>query len=219
MKRILPFVVVAFVAVATLVGSTLFLRAKKIAAQASLAVGVLAPAAGGHSLGPENAAITLEEFGDYQCPPCAGVSGVLNEMKKEFQPNLKIVFRNFPLPVHMYARKAALVAEAAGLQGKFWEMHDLLYAQQAQWSVVPEVDRLFNTYASLIGLDLDRFKRDLGSDEVRQRISTDQKRGLSAGVEKTPAIFVNGQLVPPAALNPVGLRNAVEAEKRNTSAH
>jgi protein-disulfide isomerase len=218
-KRILPFVVVGLVAAVTLISSTVFFRAKKAAQQAALAAGILLPAAGGHSLGADNATVTLEEFGDYQCPPCAGVSGALNEMEKEFRPNLKIVFRNFPLPVHPHAQQAALVAEAAGLQGKFWEMHDLLYAQQSQWSVAPEVDSLFNSYAGMVGLDLARFKKDLGSDEVRQRISSDQKRGLSAGVEKTPSIFVNGHMVPPAALNPVGLRNAVEAEKSNHSAH
>ena len=185
----------------------------------SLAAGELPPGDGGHSLGSENAPVTLEEFGDYQCPPCAAVSGVLNEMEKEFRPNLKIVFRNFPLPVHMHARQAAMVAEAAGLQGKFWEMHDLLYTQQSEWSVAPEVDGLFNTYAGLIGLDLSRFKKDVESEEVRERVETDQKRGLSAGVEKTPAIFLNRHVVPPGALNPTGLRNAVAAVIKNTSAH
>ena len=182
-KRSLPFFLVAFVAAVTLISATVFFRAKKMSAQTSLVEGDSAPG-GGHSLGPENAPVTLEEFGDYQCPPCAKVSGFLNAMEKEFQPNLKIVFRNFPLPVHSHARQAALVAEAAGLQGKFWEMHDLLYAQQSEWSVSPEVDGLFDRYARLIGLDLARFKRDVAGDEVRQRVDSDQKMGSSAGVEK-----------------------------------
>ena len=219
MKRNLPFILVALVAAVTLISATVFFRTKKMSEQTSLAAGELPPGDGGHSLGPENAPVTLEEFGDYQCPPCAGVSAVLNEMEKEFRPNLKIVFRNFPLPIHMHARQAAMVAEAAGLQGKFWEMHDLLYAQQSEWSVAPEVDGLFNNYAGMIGLDLSRFKKDVQSEEVRERVETDQKRGASAGVEKTPAIFLNRHVVPPGGLNPVGLRNAIAAVIKNPSAH
>ncbi len=219
MKRTLPFVLVAFVAAVTLISATVFFRAKKMSERTSLAEEESAPGDEGHRLGPENAPVTLEEFGDYQCPPCAKVSGFLNAMEKEFEPNLKIVFRNFPLPVHMHARQAALVAEAAGLQGKFWEMHDLLYMQQSEWSVAPEVDTFFNRYAGMIGLDLARFKRDVESNEVRERVASDQKMGLSAGVENTPAIFVNRHVVPPPALNPAGLRSAVEAAIKNPSAH
>jgi protein-disulfide isomerase len=217
-KRSLPFIVVGLVAAVTLITATVFFRAQKRSQQIALAAGILPPAARGHSFGPEDASVTLEEFGDFQCPPCAKVSGALDELEKEFRPNLKIVFRNFPLPVHMHAQQAALAAEAAGLQGKFWEMHHLLYGQQAEWSVAPEVETLFNTYATLAGLDLARFKSNMQSEEIRERIESDRKRGSSVGVEQTPTIFVNGQLVPPAALNPVGLRNAVEAVIRNASA-
>ena len=76
----------------------------------------------------------MEEFGDFECPTCAKLATFLDQLIKEYHPRVRLIFRNFPLPMHQFARDAALAAEAAGLQGRYWEMHDMLYREQAVWS-------------------------------------------------------------------------------------
>ena len=150
-----------------------------------------------HSIGDAKAPVTLEEFGDFQCPPCGLLHPVLKTMEHEFGPRLRIIFREFPLvPTHQHALAAARAAEAAGMQGKFWEMHDLLYENQASWSNAFDVRPIFEGFATKIGLDLDQFKRDLASNAVEQRILQDGKRGRSLGVPGTPTVFINGREVP-----------------------
>jgi protein-disulfide isomerase len=118
-------------------------------------------------------------------------------MHKEFGDKLQITFREFPLaPAHQHAIAAASAAEAAGLQGKFWQMHDLLYEHQNDWKDKFDVRPIFEGYAQQIGLDLDRYKRDVAGEAVAQRIFLDKKRGESLGVKGTPTVFLNGREVP-----------------------
>ena len=124
---------------------------------------------------------------------------VLKQMHQEFGDRLFITFRNYPLvPPHNNAVPAASAAEAAGLQGKnkFWEMHALIYESQDAWKNLPDVRPLFETYAQKIGLDLERFKRDMAGEQVAQRIFLDGKRGRSLGVRGTPTVFLNGRELP-----------------------
>src|SRR5438045_961992 len=109
-----------------------------------------------HVHGPAKAPITFEEFADFQCPPCAALSEPINQMEHDYQSQLRVIFRNFPLAVHAHALEAAYAAEAAALQGKFWEMHDVLYREQSSWAKAPDVGVLFTSYAGVIGLDLGR---------------------------------------------------------------
>jgi protein-disulfide isomerase len=146
-----------------------------------------------HTHGEANAPVTLEEFGDYQCPPCAAFHPELKKMEAQYGARLRVVFRNLPLRMHQYAADAARAAEAAGLQGKFWEMHDMLYEKQTDWEKGPDVRTMFATYARTLGLDVERFKRDLDSAPVTQRISADVQRADSLGAQGTPTIFVNGR--------------------------
>ena len=95
-----------------------------------------------HIRGNPDAPVTLEEFGDFQCPPCGSFAAFAEELLKEYDSRLRIVFRHFPLTAHEHAREASLAAEAAGLQGHFWEMHDVLYREQAAWSKAPECARI-----------------------------------------------------------------------------
>jgi protein-disulfide isomerase len=162
-----------------------------------------------HILGNPNAPITLEEFGDYQCPPCGLLAGPLNQIEHDFSPNVRLIFYNYPLPLHQHAREAACAAEAAGAQGKFWEMHDLIYRQQANWSKAPDAQGIFASYAGTLGLDRERFQKDSQSPEVKARVDADQKRGASIGVQNTPTIFLNNHAVAPTDLAPDRLRNAV----------
>jgi protein-disulfide isomerase len=163
-----------------------------------------------HIRGNPDAPITVEEFGDYQCPPCGQLAQPLNQIEHDFRPKVRLIFSNYPLPLHQHARAAACAAEAAGLQGKFWEMHDLIYRQQAVWSKAQDVQPLFTSYAGLLGLDLERIKKDVQSEAVKARVDRDQKRGASIGVQNTPTIFLNNQAVPPADLPPDRLRAAVQ---------
>ena len=116
--------------------------------------------------------------------------------------------------MHNHAAEAARAAEAAGLQGRFWEMHDLLYQNQLAWSKEADVKPLFLKYASEFGLDLGRFEKDYDGAEVRARVTADQARGASLGVTSTPTLFINGQPLPPASLNENGLRTAISAAIR-----
>ncbi|HWN08278.1 MAG TPA: thioredoxin domain-containing protein [Pyrinomonadaceae bacterium] len=166
-----------------------------------------------HAEGPANALVTIEEFGDFQCPPCAMLHPVLKEMEKEFGSKLRVIFREFPLvPAHEHALSAARSAEAAALQGKFWEMHDLIYTNQNAWKNAFDVRPIFEEYAKTIGLNLERYRQDLTSETVQNRIFLDGKRARALGVKGTPTVFLNGREVPFPSLEPTKLRPLIEAE-------
>jgi protein-disulfide isomerase len=138
------------------------------------------------------------------------MAAFLKKMEEEYGSRLRIIFHHFPLVMHAHAREAALAAEAADMQGRFWEMHDLLYKEQAAWSKADNVPALFNSYAGTIGLDLDRFKKDLQNPEVAARVDADQKLGASRGVTSTPTLFVNNVALPAETINPAGVKKAIE---------
>ncbi|HXL81119.1 MAG TPA: thioredoxin domain-containing protein [Pyrinomonadaceae bacterium] len=166
-----------------------------------------------HTQGPENAPVTLEEFGDFECPPCGMLHPVLRTMEKEFGPRLRLVFREFPLvPTHVHALAAARSAEAAGLQGKFWEMHDLLYENQKTWHDAFDARPIFEDYATRIGLNLEKFRSDSAGETVAQRIFLDGKRAHALGVSGTPTVYMNGREVPFESLAPDKLRALINAQ-------
>jgi len=168
--------------------------------------------------GPAKASATLEEFGDFQCPPCGMMSGSLLEIEKDYGPKLRVIFRNFPFPNHQHALEAAYAAEAAGLQGHYWEMHDLLYKEQANWSKAADAKQLFVAYAKMLGLDVSRFEKDIAGPTVQARVVADQNRGKSLGVNATPTIFINNREVPPKSLSPAALRAAIDEALRERPA-
>jgi protein-disulfide isomerase len=211
MKRFAPFIIVLVVALLAIGGGAFFYRAK-IAANPPLKISKETEnetKESTHVLGPATAALTLEEYGDFQCPPCGKLSEPINQLQKQYK--LRVIFREFPLPMHAHAREAACAAEAAGLQGRFWEMHDLLFREQAVWSNSGDARTLFNAYAGMLGLDLDRFKRDMDSNEVKEQIDFDKQRGTVIGVRTTPTIFLNNQAVSPEQLKPENFPAAIEA--------
>ena len=166
-----------------------------------------------HSVGPDDAPVTLEEFGDFQCPPCGLLHPVLKDMEKEFGSRLRVIFREYPLvPTHPHALSAARSAEAAGMQGKFWEMHDMLFTNQRTWHASFDARPIFDDYAVKIGLDLEKFKRDLNGSVVEQRIFLDGKRAHALGVSGTPTVFMNGREIPFESLPPEKLRPIIQAE-------
>ena len=207
MKRFLPYLIVGLVAIATFGGGFALYRAKQSALSGGPKSG---PASGAHVRGKANAVVTIEEFGDFQCPPCSTMAGLLKKAEEEYGDRLRVIFHHFPLAMHVHAREAALYAEATTLQNRFWEMHDLLYKEQAIWSKAPDVPALFNGYAGSIGLDVERLKKDVLSPEVAARVDADQKLGASRGVTSTPTLFVNDVAMPADQINPAGLKKAIE---------
>lgn len=148
-----------------------------------------------HTKGDEDNKVLIIEYGDFQCPGCGDAHPVLDEVVDKYQDHVTFVFRNFPLPGHPNARAAAATAEAAGLQGKYWEMHDRLFETQAAWSSLSGATRtdMFTQYANDLGLDREKFLEDLESDAVMKKINFDRALGSKAGVTGTPSIFVNGE--------------------------
>jgi len=143
-----------------------------------------------HAEGPEDAPLTLVEYGDYQCPYCGAAYPVVKRLQKTLGKDLRFVFRNFPVTqAHPYALVAAEAAEAAALQGKFWEMHDLLYERQTH--LTPDV---IPVWAKKIGLDLNKFGKDIKQGGVvEKRIQEDRQSGIRSGVNGTPTFYINGK--------------------------
>jgi protein-disulfide isomerase len=141
-----------------------------------------------HAQGPADAPLTLVEYGDYQCPYCGAAYPVVKRLQKTLGKRLRFVFRNFPLTqAHSHALIAAEAAEAAALQGKFWEMHDLLFEQQTL--LRPEI---IAVWAKMIGLNLEQFGNDIRAGIVEKRIKEDRQSGIRSGVNGTPTFFING---------------------------
>ncbi|HWS53772.1 MAG TPA: thioredoxin domain-containing protein [Pyrinomonadaceae bacterium] len=165
-----------------------------------------------HSVGPETAPVTLEEFGDFQCPPCGRMHPLVQEIEKDYGDRLRFVYRHFPLQqLHKNAFSAARAAEAAGMQGKFWEMHDLIFDNQLQWAESPEPRNIFNDYARRLGLSVEKFQSDMARQDVADRVMADYQRGNSLGVTGTPTFFVNGRELPGTqALDPAYLRAQID---------
>lgn len=214
MKRYLPFLIVVAVALIT-VGSGLALyrahrlptpTAAKDSGESAL-----------HVRGDAKALVTIEEFGDFECPPCSVMSVTLHQLEKDYAGKLRLIFRHFPLANHPHAREAAAASEAAHLQGKFWEMHDLLYERQAEWSKGVDVPSLLHSFAGTLGLDVERFKKDMQRPETAARVTADHTQGLARGVHSTPTIFINNTALPPTSTNPTGVRAAIEAAIKEKS--
>ena len=144
-------------------------------------------AGGFASRGPANAKYTVIEFADYECPHCRAASPVVEELVKT-HPDVKAVYKHYPLPFHAMARPAAIAAEAAGRQGKFWEMHNAIFATQDLLS-----DDLLIGHAKALGLDVARFKKDMADPELVKKVDASQVEGKALGVEFTPYFFVNGR--------------------------
>jgi protein-disulfide isomerase len=145
---------------------------------------------GAPALGPESAPVSIVEFSDFQCPFCRRVTPAMSQLRADYGDQVRIVFKNLPLSIHPKAPAAHAAAEAAHRQGKFWEMHDRIFANQGQ--LEPEV---FERYAKEIGLDLEQFRADVASAEVRERIAEDMAEARRLGVTGTPGFFINGRFV------------------------
>ena len=144
--------------------------------------------------GAENPKVTIVEYSDFQCPACASMYPIMKELVEEFPNDLQVVYRHFPLhQIHAHAGLAARAAEAAGKQGAFWEMHDVLFNTQRSWSNAPEPEALFAQYAESLSLDVDQFNADIDSKEVKDKVTKDE--ASARGLRGTPTFFVNGKQI------------------------
>ncbi len=205
MKRLLPVIIIIVVLLIVLGGGALLMRTPQSEpAQPSLSS---APPTQQramprdeqpvHFKGRLDAPVQLDEFGDYQCPPCGLFHPIAQRVLAQYGDRLRFSFRNLPLPkIHKFAAEAARAAEAAGQQGKFWEMHDLLYEKQQEWSKGEAARPFFLKYAQEIGLDVNRFTQDIDGAVAGMRVAQDDYLAQTRGVTGTPTVFLNGREVP-----------------------
>lgn len=227
MKRYLPFIII-LVVLAGAVGITLALWRRGGSSNTSNTpyAGTNPAAQPGNSATPSQTSpnapgmtrpnvkvsspVVLEEYGDYQCPPCGVLYPELKKIESEYGDQVRIVFHHFPLPkLHKNAMAAARAAEAARNQNKFWEMHDRLYLNQKAWSDVDDPRPIFISYARELKMNVDQFTRDMESSEVEQRIIADLQRGSAAGVTGTPTVFIDSNMLRYEATTPEGLRRGI----------
>ena len=150
-----------------------------------------------HVYGKIDSTVTLIDYGDFQCPACASIHPKIKEVVEQYKNQIRYVFRNFPLTsIHPNAKASAGTAEAAGLQGKYWEMYNKLYENQSDWSALGGSERtsFFESYAKDLDLDIDKFKSDLSSapTTINKKIDYDTALGRKAGIEGTPTFYLNG---------------------------
>lgn len=235
-KSYLPFVIIGVVLLAVVAASALLMRPKETSpaaqpnytsnapanttsnaapsAPSAPARRVGAPGAQPpHTKGGQSAAVVIEEFADYQCPPCGSMHPVLQKIVDDYGERVRVVFRNFPLQsIHKNAFTAARAAEAAALQGKFWQMNDMIFKNQDAWKDSPEPRPIFQSYASRLGLNVEKFKTDMEQQSVTSRIIADAERGGSLGVGSTPTLFLNGrELTADQSLSETKLRAQIDA--------
>jgi len=149
-----------------------------------------------HVRGSTDSPVSIVVYADFQCPACATENQTIARAWPSLRNKAHLIFRHYPVTAaHRHTWEASLYAEAAGRQGRFWEMHDLLFANQVVWSSLPDAEDQFDSYAMELNLDLDQLKQDMRLDEVVQKLRNDQRGGNQAGVRATPTLFINGNLV------------------------
>ncbi len=145
-------------------------------------------------MGSNKNSVTLLEYGDFQCPSCGQYYPILKELKRKYSGEVEFQFSHFPLDkIHPHARAAHRAAEAAGLQGKFFEMHDLLYENQQTWSSLGDAINIFTNYAKQLNLDMTKFDQDMRSGTANATINSDVAAGQTAGATGTPTFVLNGK--------------------------
>ena len=236
MKRYLPLGVIAIVLLAAIAGATVLYRSKKpvvdaipftadtpattAATPAQAAAGPVQQASAVPAQSPTPstpvapgaiANVLVEEYGDYQCPPCGVLYPDLKKIEADYGNRIEFIFHNFPLTRnHKNALAAAQAAEAARLQGKFVKMHDMIYETQNAWKDLDDPHPIFLKYAKDIGLDVARFTKDCNGPEVKQRIDMDTERAMALGVQGTPTVLLDGRQLKPEMTTGDGIRKGID---------
>ncbi len=156
--------------------------------------------------------VTLVEFGDYQCPACIEYHPFVKRLLTDFSGQINYVFRNFPLSQHANAPISAYAAEAAGLQGKYWQMHDKIYESTGEWVASTDAKSIFIGYAGALGLDLKKFTSDIDSNDVKNKVQADTNDGNLVKLDATPTFYLNGVKVSGLTGTYEGLKSLVSSE-------
>jgi protein-disulfide isomerase len=203
-----PFLIIALVLLVAAAGTALLLDSNQRGN--SLPAKDTEPIDKAKSTSPDTV-VTLEEFGDYQCPPCGQLHPTLKKLKQEYGANLNLIFRNLPLTkIHQNSLAAAQAAEAARMQNRFWEMHDLLYENQNLWKDDINPRSIFIKFATDLGLNTWQFKRDMAGEPVQMRIEADEDAAAKQGIDGTPTILINGRQLRAEMTTPEGVRKGIE---------
>ena len=167
-----------------------------------------------NQMGSPSAAVTVEEFADYQCPQCALAHPIMAEIKSMYGTRIHFIFREFPLDIkaHDKSYDAAVAAEAAGLQNKFWEMQNMLFSNQKAWTDNPNFKQMWKEYAQKIGLDIPKWENDIAGMAARSRVDEDKRRGKAIGINGTPTVFLNGVALDLPDIGVQPLKKLIDAE-------
>jgi protein-disulfide isomerase len=201
-RRTEMWIIGIFVAVVVIgtIAAAILSKGNTTASTDFVATTVPALTAADWSRGNTTSAVSVIEYGDFQCPACGAYEPIMEQLTKDYGTSVRFAFRNYPLyQIHQDAMISAQAAEAAGLQGKYWEMHDLLYTKQAEWSGEPAatvVAKYFDGYAKTLGLNVTKFDTDINSGEVSAKVQKDIVSGNDAKVNHTPTFFVNLTQIP-----------------------
>lgn len=173
-----------------------------------------------HVFGKADSKVVFVEYGDFQCPGCGGMHPTVKALTEKYKDQVAFVFRNFPLTqIHPNALVAASAAEAAGLQGKYWEMHNMLFENQDSWKNASVNDRVavFTKYAKTLELDTDKFKTDIASENVSKKIGFDLSVGKKINVSSTPTFYLDGKIVDSANWDKDKLEAAIVAKLKENN--
>ena len=163
--------------------------------------------------GSPTAPVTVEEFADFQCPTCATVHTKMKEVIAPYGNRIKFIYRSYPLiQIHKNAYEAAVAAEAAGLQNKYWAMQDQLFVNQPSWANSQNARQVFEEYASKIGLDMAKYQADVVGLPAKQRVDADMRRGQALKISGTPTIYINGKTVDFSQFDVQSMRQLIDAE-------
>jgi protein-disulfide isomerase len=148
------------------------------------------------AVGPTDAKVTVVEYLDFECEACGAYYPITTQLKEEYKDSMRFVVRYFPLPGHKNSKPSAYAVEAAGKQGKFWEMYNILFINQKNWGEGQVADQnIFEKYAVEIGLDIEQWRKDVASPEVAKRVDDSYKEAMSLGLQGTPSFFLNGKKI------------------------
>lgn len=172
-----------------------------------------------HVFGNVDSKVTLINYGDFQCPGCGSMHPIIKKVVEDYKNEIRFIFRNFVLSYHQNAKAASATAEAAGLQGKYWEMHNKIYESQLEWEKLNESERYetFVQYAKDLKLNITKFKDDIATPSMIKKINYDYALGKSAGVKATPSFYLNGVLLEESAYRDEStLKGTIDAELKKT---
>ncbi len=216
-KSFLAFGIITVVLVAAIAAGIFLFQARRTKPSLQVASTTKPGAQPPHVRGDGKAPVTLEEFGDFECLPCFILWPTLMNLEHDYGQKLAVIFRHNPMPQHHLAVDAARASEAAGLQGKFWEMHDALYLQRRAWVRSADARAQFMELTRQLGLDVERFQREMDGEKVAKRVAADRERAAALGLDRTPALFINGRRAELQSDVEKGLREDIETALHATS--